>query len=119
MMGQGLSKQFRWSADVGAVDWHAAVPLRHDGWDRQIAGRDGASGGVAGSIDDGARGNVAESKGVVESEHRFPVDGFVDQAGAAASARSSFAVHVPGKAQARGEVLVIGVVGAADAVIPA
>ncbi len=120
-MGQGLRRLDRNSSLVVlTLAPKIGTPLSHcgrTGGNRQIAGRDRAACSVARGIDRGCRGNVAEAKGVVESEHRFPVDGFVHQSRSASDHRRSFAVHVPGKAQARREVLAIGVVGTADAIL--
>ena len=63
---------------------------------------------------DARRRNTARAKGVVEGDERLPVQGFVNQTGPAADHGWSFAVGIPGKPEARREVLVVRLIEAAD-----
>src|SRR5580704_15577132 len=56
------------------------------------------------------------TEGVVESDERLPVHGFKNQPTPAAQHRPAITADVPGKARTRTEVLLIGVVEAADSV---
>ena len=61
-----------------------------------------------------SRRNTAWAKSVIEGDERLPVHGLVNQTGTAADHGRSFAVGIPRKSEARREVLVIGVIEAAD-----
>src|SRR6202011_94882 len=73
------------------------------------------SGGDRAAGYDARRRNTAWAEGVVKGDERLPVHGFINQPGAAADHRRSFAVGIPRKSEARREVLVIGIVKARDA----
>src|SRR5712691_8673746 len=91
-------------AYVGPEYGNAAIPLREEGWNCQVAGRDRASG------KDRCCRNIGETKRVVEGEEGFPIDRFINQSSSAPDHSVSLARDVPGKAEAWGEVLVIGIV---------
>src|ERR1700687_4777744 len=58
--------------------------------------------------------NGAQADVVVQRQESFPVDDFVDDAGAAADDGAVVAVDVPGKSGSRGKIIRIAIVRAAD-----
>ena len=66
------------------VKRHDRYPPSHCGMmedGEKLPGCNGATSGVAGRVNDGSGGNVVEAEGVVEGQQRFPIDGFIHQAG--------------------------------------
>src|SRR5277367_6081029 len=107
----------RLAADI-AEKGRTAVPLWQDGRNRQVTGSNCASRGITRSINDGAGRNVGESKGVVESEERFPVHRLIHQTASTSEYGVSFSSYVPCETEAGPKVFMIGVVRAAHAVPP-
>src|SRR5271165_4182852 len=88
--------------------------MSHSREDGQIAGGYRASGRVSCAVDLGARGNAGQTETVIEGQERFPVYEFVYKPGTTSDDSAALAVSIPGKAEARSEVFVVGVINAAD-----
>src|SRR5579872_7608934 len=94
----------------GSVPWNGIEEILHG----HISRRDGSTGGGSAGIDGSAGGDAARPEGVIECDIGLPVDGFVDEAAAAAQNGAALAIHVPCETSPRAEVLMVRVIEAAD-----